>query len=216
MIPTNWPAWERLIEGFLDQQIPADAAHDREHIRRVVMNATLLAQDEQADLAIVLPSAWLHDCVAVPKDSPLRSRASAMAGEQAVAFLQSIAYPTVYLPAIRHAIEAHSFSAGIIARTREAMVVQDADRLDSIGAIGVARCLMLSSSMGRRLYDPHEPFPHQRAPDDLTNAIDHFYTKLLRLADQMQTKAGRAEAHTRTAFMRAFLQQLGNEIGQPF
>ncbi len=216
MTTFDWSIWEGRITAFLNQQLTADPAHDREHIRRVVVNATLLAHAEQADTAIVLPAAWLHDCVLVPKDSPLRSRASSLSAEAAITFLQSIGYPMVYLPAIRHAIEAHSFSAGIRPRTREAMIVQDADRLDAIGAIGVARCLMLSGAMGRRLYDPDEPFPQQRATDDLTNSIDHFFTKLLRLADQMNTQAGSAEAQSRTAYMRAFLQQLGHEIGQPF
>jgi uncharacterized protein len=132
-----------------------------------------------------------------------------------VNFLQSIHYPTIYLPAIRHAIEAHSFSANIAPRTIEAMVVQDADRLDALGAVGIARCMMLSGAMGRRLYDPNQPFPIQRPIDDLSNSVDHFFTKLLRLAGTMQTRAGHAEAQVRTTTMRFFLQQLSREIGSP-
>lgn len=205
--------WASTFEQFLiHNSDTTDAAHDLEHIKRVVKTATMLAQGEGADLTIVLPAAWLHDCVIVPKDSPLRPQASTMAAEKAITFLKQITYPTHEFDAIYHAIEAHSFSANIPPRTREAQVVRDADRLDAIGAIGVARCLMLGGAMGSRLYDSGDPFGHTRQFDDTTNVIDHFYCKLLRLADGMLTEAGRAEAQRRTAFMQQFLQQLRSEV----
>ncbi len=205
--------WEPHFHDFIAHTTRVgDAAHDFEHIRRVVTNAVMLAGVEQADLAIVLPAAWLHDCVIIPKDSPLRNQASMLAANAANTFLETIAYPAHYLPEIHHAIAAHSFAAQITPRTLEAKVVQDADRLDSLGAIGLARCLMLGGAMGRRLYDPQAPFPQDRPPDDRSNTIDHFFVKLLRLADQMHTRSGRAEALTRTDFLRAFLRQLDNEL----
>jgi uncharacterized protein len=211
--PIDWAGLEARFEQFLTGQAQThDAAHDLEHIRRVVNTARALAAAEQADLAIVIPAAWLHDCVSVPKDSPLRSQASGLAAQAALGFLRTIGYPESCLAAIHHAIEAHSFSANIPPRTREAQVVQDADRLDALGAIGIARCLMLGGAIGRRLYDPHEPFPAARQPDDALNTIDHFYLKLLRLADTMTTGAGRAEAQRRTIFIRQFLEQRRSEI----
>jgi uncharacterized protein len=210
---TEWPHWEAQIVQFVAGAAGADPAHDREHIRRVVASALALARAEGAELAVVLPAAWLHDCVIVPKDSPQRALASTLAARVAAEVLESIGYPARHIPAIGHAIEAHSFSAGIAPRTIEAMVVQDADRLDALGAIGVARCLMLSGALGRRLYDPGDPFARSRPPDDAANTIDHFYAKLLRLAEGMNTAAARAEAHRRTAFMRSFLDQLGRELG---
>jgi uncharacterized protein len=208
----DWPAWEAQFAQFIQRGAPADAAHDIEHIRRVVANARALAAQEQADLAVVLPAAWLHDCISIAKDSPLRAQASVLAGRAAVEFLQTIGYPVQHLPAILHTIEAHSFSANITPQTREAQVVQDADRLDALGAVGLARCLMLSGATGRRLYDPLEPFPDTRPLDDQSNAIDHFYTKLFQLADCMNTAAGRAAAAKRTAFLRSFVDQLRDEI----
>ncbi len=213
----RWSAWEQQFVDFLQRPSSAsDAAHDLEHIRRVVANAVALAAVEQADLAIVLPAAWLHDCIVVPKDSPQRAQASTLASQAAVDFLRQIDYPAQYLPAIQHAIAAHSFSANIPPATSEAMVVQDADRLDALGAIGIARCVMLSGALGRRLYDPAEPFPRSRPLDDGLNTLDHFYCKLLRLADRMQTASGRAEAHRRTTFMHSFLAQLGHELNIPY
>ncbi|MDQ2996838.1 MAG: HD domain-containing protein [Chloroflexota bacterium] len=208
----DWPAWEAQFAQFIQRGAPADAAHDLEHIRRVVTNARMLAAQEQADLAVVLPAAWLHDCVNVAKDSPQRAQASVLAGRAAIEFLQSISYPAQHLPAIQHAIAAHSFSANITPQTREAQVVQDADRLDALGAIGLARCLMLSGATGRRLYDPLEPFPSARPLDEQANAIDHFYTKLFQLGDRMTTAAGRAAAAKRTAFLHTFVDQLRDEI----
>jgi uncharacterized protein len=211
--PIDWTYWEPQFERFLAEHAAGkDAAHDHEHIRRVVRTARRLAAAERADQAVVVPAAWLHDCVVVPKDSPLRSQASTQAARAAVGFLRGIQYPDTFLAAIEHAIAAHSFSADIQPRTIEAQVVQDADRLDAIGAIGVARCLMLGGALGRPLYDPAEPFPVTRASDDCAYTIDHFYLKLLRLADGMTTAAGRAEARRRTAFMQGFLDQLHSEI----
>ena len=210
---TDASAWEIHFEQFVQQRVMAtDPAHDLAHIRRVVATARTLAQAEGADLAVVLPAAWLHDCVVIPKNSSQRARASQLAAQAATAFLRTIMYPATYLPAITHAIEAHSFSANIAPRTREAQVVQDADRLDALGAIGVARCLMLGGAMGQQLYDPTAPFPHDRQLDDTRYVIDHFYQKLLRLAELMTTAAGRAEAQRRTTFMRHFLEQLDGEI----
>jgi uncharacterized protein len=208
----NSPEWEPRFAAFLEAGAPADAAHDGEHIRRVVANARRIAAGEGADLSVVLPAAWLHDCVSVPKDSPLRAQASTIAAEAAGAWLREQGFPEHLVPAIEHAIAAHSFSAGITPRTLEAQVVQDADRLDSLGAVGVARCLMLGGAMAKPLYDPADPFCADRPPDDARFVIDHFYRKLLRLADTMQTPAARAEARARTDFMRQFLDQLAGEL----
>ena len=161
----------------------------------------------------MLPAAWLHDCVHVAKDSPERARASRLAADHAVRFLESAGYPAPLLPDIRHAIEAHSYSAGIAPRTVEAKVVQDADRLDALGAIGLARCIAVGAALGRPVYESRDPFCREREPDDRGASVDHFYTKLLKLAGTMQTAAGRREAERRTAFLRAFLAQLESEIG---
>ena len=105
--------------------------------------------------------------------------------------------------------------------TAEARVVQDADRLDALGAVGIARCLMLGATMGRPLYDPDEPFPLRRPPDDAVSSLDHFFTKLLRLAGTMTTAAGRAEAERRTETLRGYLRELASNaaghsiVGRP-
>jgi uncharacterized protein len=206
-------SWEaRIAEMARAAAEGADPAHDATHLERVVANARSLALAEQANLSVVVPAAWLHDCVVVPKDSPERARASTMAAERATQLLRAIGYPEDLLAPIAHAIEAHSFSAGIAPRSLEARVVQDADRLDSLGAVGLARCLMLGATLGRRLYNPVDPFAAHRQLDDQQNTIDHFYVKLLQLAERMQTETGCRLAQERTMLLHAFLEQLRREL----
>ena len=197
---------------FLEQSDPADGAHDISHVRRVVKNCSYLTDIESANASITIPAAWLHDCVAVPKDSPLRSQGSRLAAEAAVEFLAEIDYPQEHLEDIYHAIEAHSYTAAIPTRTLEAQIVQDADRLDSLGAIGIARCLLVGGHLNRPLCDANDPFCDDREPDDSLYTIDHFYNKLFKLPDTMQTDAGRAEAHRRADLMREYLDNLREEI----
>src|SRR5438477_7412859 len=190
--------WETRFAAFLVEQENAnDGAHDEGHVRRVVANAHALAETEGADLAVVLPAAWLHDCVTIAKNSPQRSSASRLAAERAGALLRAAEYPAQHIAAIEHAIEAHSFSARLAPRTLEAKVVQDADRLEALGAVGIARTLITGGANGTPFYNFSEPFPVTRMADDRTSIIDHFFTKLLTLAETMQTVAGRAAAQQR-------------------
>ena len=126
--------------------------------------------------------------------------------------LRAWGYPEACIPDVAHAIEAHSFSARVAPRSLEARVLQDADRLDALGAVGLARCLMLGGELGRPLYVAADPFCAHRPPDDLAATVDHFYTKLLHLAERFQTPSGRAEAARRTIVLRQFLQELDHEL----
>jgi uncharacterized protein len=129
--------------------------------------------------------------------------------------LREIDYPETLLGAIEHAVVAHSFSAGVPCQTLEARVVQDADRLEALGAIGLARCLMTGGSMHQKLFHPEQPFPSDRLGDDNAQSVDHFFLKLLRLAPTMQTPSGRLEAQRRTVPLIAFLESLAEELGRP-
>ncbi|MEM8560305.1 MAG: HD domain-containing protein [Bacteroidota bacterium] len=212
-MPIDAAHWLPRFERFLRQQPPApDGGHGLGHIRRVVRMAQVLGQAEGARLDIVLPAAWLHDCALIAKDDPRRKQASRLAAEAATAFLQAEGYPHEALPGIAHAIEAHSFSAGIAPETVEAKVVQDADRLDALGAIGIARAWLVGGALGLTLAHEDDPFADDRPLDDRTYALDHYFVKLLRLADTMQTEAGRTEAERRTALMRTHLDQLRDEM----
>ena len=208
----NLQKLEKDCFDFLDQSAPADAAHDISHVKRVLKNALQLSVIEEGNNDIVLPAACLHDCVAVPKDSPLRKQGSRLAAEAAARFLAESNYPEAHIPAVQHAIEAHSYSANIPVETVEAAIVQDADRLDSLGAIGIARCLLVGGKLDRPLLDSEDPFCDDREPDDGLYTLDHFYCKLFKLPETMQTDAGRQEAHRRADLMQDYLDKLRNEV----
>ena len=192
---------------------PHDAAHDVEHVRRVVATARALAAAEGAPIEVVVPAAWLHDCVGVSKDSPLRPSASRLAAERAATLLRGWGCDDALVAEVEHAIVAHSFTAAVEPRTPAARVVQDADRLDALGAVGLARCLVLGAAMGRPLYDPDDPFCERRVPDDAVSSIDHFFTKLLSLPGRMTTAAGRIEGERRAKVLHAYLRELRHELG---
>ncbi len=197
---------------FIEKEMIQDPAHDINHVKRVVKTARNLCAQENAKLEVVLPAAYLHDCFTFAKNHPERSKSSVVAADKAIEFLTSIRYPTQYLDAIHHAIVAHSYSANITPQTLEAQIVQDADRLDALGAIGIARCLQVSTNFGASLYSSDDPFCETREFDDKNYTVDHFYNKLFKLEQMMNTDAAKTEARIRTQYMRAYLAQLASEI----
>ena len=178
----------------------------------MAVNAIKFTQQENANLEIVLPAVWLHDCVSVAKDSDLRTQASKLSAEKAEELLNDWGYPNQNIQAIKHAIAAHSYSANIKPETLEAKIVQDADRIDSIGAIGVARMMMVGGKMDCTLYHENDPFCDNRKPEDRKWTVDHFYSKLLKLNSGFHTQAAKQEAQRRHDYMLKFLKQLESEI----
>lgn len=204
---------DSVFETILSAQGKADVAHDIEHVKRVVHSALFLCPGEGANERIVHAAAWLHDCVHVAKDSPDRVRASGMCAQEAGRHLRSLGWCETDVLAVEHAVEAHSFSAAIEPTTPEARVVQDADRLDALGAHGLARNLMLAGSWGGALVHPTDPWARHRPPDDRAFAVDHHFAKLLKLPGAMRTEAGRREAKRRVEFLKTFLRELARERG---
>jgi uncharacterized protein len=203
-----------LRDEILSIEHQFDPGHRIDHVDRVLNSAIALSQAEKADLCIVVPAVVLHDCLPISKSSPQRKKASSLCAKQAAILLNQHGYDKHLIDPIGHAIAAHSFSANITAESLEARVVQDADRLDSLGAIGIARTMMVGAQHNNMLYHPSIPFPNEnRAPDEKHYIIDHFYQKLLKLETSFQTNAAKAQARKRTAFMHDFLRQLGDEVG---
>ena len=201
--------FSRKIEEVLGVK---DPAHDLAHVKRVVLTAKKLAKIEGALLEVIIPAAWLHDLVNLPKDHPERTRASAMAAQEAILFLESIDYPKEFFPAIYHAIHAHSFSSGVVPESIEAKIVQDADRLDALGAIGLARLFSISTQLNRPFYNTDDPFAKNRKWDDSHFAIDHIFIKLQKITHQMNTVSAHSEAQKRFQFIEDYLTQLKLEV----
>ena len=140
------------------------------------------------------------------------SQASRRAASKASELLAALGWRDDAIAATAHAITAHSFSAAIPPETLEAKILQDADRLDAIGMIGVARCFYIGGRMGSELYDPFDPEAAARPLDDKRYALDHFEAKLLKLAGGFNTPTGRAMATIRAERLRVFLDALAAEI----
>ena len=192
----------------------SDAAHDLAHLRRVWGNCQKIARAEGgADMVVLMAGAYLHDLVNLPKDAPNRREASRLSAEAAVAWLRGTDFPAAKLEAVAHAIAAHSFSAGIAPETHEARILQDADRLEALGAIGLARLFAVAGQMGAQLYDPADPLAQRRALDDKAFALDHLEVKLFPLVETMQTTTGREIAEERADWVAAFRSRLLREIG---
>jgi uncharacterized protein len=189
-----------------------DGSHDIAHILRVFRNAMRIQRQEGGNDAVLAAAVLLHDCVSVEKNSPLRAQASRLAAEKASSILSGLGWPADAIAGVANAILTNSFSAGISPETIEAKILQDADRLDAIGAIGVARCFYIGGRMNSGLHDVADPRGETRELDDKSFAIDHFPIKLFKLADGFQTAAGRrmaAERHDRlVTFYNDFLEEI--------
>jgi len=195
-----------LVKSIYDQM---DASHDFDHILRVYQNAeTILQSIPEANGLLVRLAVLLHD-VSDPKYSQDKS------AEEAI--LSELDLSDEERQQIRDIIAAVSFNGGNEkeATTIEAKIVRDADRLDAIGAIGIARTFAYGGAKGRPLYNDEEEIREQMSEADYrsksTASVTHFYEKLLKLKDLMVTEKGRELAVGRHQFMELFLQQLKQE-----
>lgn len=205
-------ALQTALRAIIQAEMVQDPAHDLAHVDRVWANAHRIARSEgNANLRVLMGAAYLHDLVNLPKDDPDRARASQMSAEAAAPILTDLGFTPEELAAAQHAIAAHSFSANIPPETPEARILRDADRLDALGATGIARTFTVGGTLGRALYDPSDPFAADRELNDQLYTIDHWHLKLLQLPKDMLTAKGRKIADKRARLMLAFLEQLAKE-----
>ena len=202
------------IEFVKEKLANAEGGHDWWHIERVYNNALSIAKSEKADLLTVSLAALLHDIA----DSKFNDGNEEIGPEIAIKFLQSIQVDQEIITHVENIIRNISFKGGNFTKTftsTELSVVQDADRLDAIGAIGIARAFNYGGFKNREIYNPNivpdlqmtkEVYKNSAAP-----TINHFYEKLLLLKNKMNTPAGRSMAEERHLFMETFLQQFYQE-----
>jgi uncharacterized protein len=202
----------RTVELLLHYQSPA---HDFQHILRVYRNAEMISKKEEgADLDIVLAAALLHDLVVYPKGSMKAKHSADESADIAKKILSEYNYySTEKIEKVVYAIRTHSYSKKLIPSTLEGKILQDADRLDAIGAIGIARTFSVGGSENRSLYNPTDPFcESDRELDDTRWILDHIKKKLLILKNSMHTKTAKEIAEQRTDFIESFLNKLRSEI----
>ena len=201
------------IINFVKSQTEPDPAHDWLHIQRVAMNANRIAKKEKASVLLVTIASLLHDIKNLPKSDPQSHLSSQLSAAFARDYLCMFPLTAQEVDIIADAILNHSYSRGQSPSTLEGKVVQDADRLDSLGAIGIARCFVVGGCHQRLMYQGNDPFyDARRALDDKTFTLDHFYKKLFTLPDLMQTKTGRVLALARVDKMKSFLAWMSDEI----
>lgn len=205
--------FDRLRDDALARIVDAEPAHDALHVRRVMAHARAIAASEGADVDVVETAALLHELHNLPKDHPDSALSGERCADEAAALLRAHGYDEPFVARVAYCIRVHSFSRGVMPETLEARVLQDADRIDAIGAIGIARCFATTAVMGRPFYAVDDPFCRERAPVDKEFAVDHFYKKLLLVGERMHTATARRMAAERTDFLRLYLQQLEREIG---
>lgn len=203
------------IKFDVEQLIKNDTAHDFLHVMRVYKNATVLCKREKIrSPELVLAAVLLHDLVSFKKTDPKNSGlASTKSAIKAKKILNKHGYNESEITLVCDAIRDHSFSKNVTPKTLEAQILQDADRLDAIGAVGIARVFAVSGYENRPFYNASDdPFCKRRKPDDYMWTLDHFYKKLLKLEKMMNTKTGQELAVQRTRILHTFLKQFEKEI----
>jgi len=188
----------------------AEAVHDFDHVLRVLALAERLAREEGADWEIVRTAALLHDVARGQADRMIHDHAQA--GAQFARQLLA-GHPPERVEAVAHAIAAHRFRGGTAPQTVEARVLHDADKLDAIGAIGVARAFAYGGHEGQRLWgEVAEGYVETRDTRREHTPVHEFQFKLRRIKDRLLTASGRALAEERHAFMVAFYERLDQEV----
>ncbi|SHJ48975.1 HD domain-containing protein [Aquimarina spongiae] len=211
---TNEEIVSKTIIFVKDTLAGAEGGHDWFHIERVYKNALLISKEEDVDTFVVALGALLHDIA----DSKFHNGDETIGPKVASEFLFELGVAEDLVNHVVAIIENISFKGGNTTQkftSPELAVVQDADRLDAIGAVGIARCFNYGGFKNRALYDPEiepnlnmtkEEYKNSTAP-----TINHFYEKLLLLKDRMNTKAGKRIAEQRHAFMEQYLSQFYQE-----
>jgi len=206
----NPAPWLDDIRSFYQR---ADPAHDFSHILRVYRMARIIGMEEKADMGVLLPAALFHDLGSKKGAGSKLGQSGQAATSPVVSFLQGKGLDQDRIESVLYAVDVHRFSRGILPATLEARILQDADRLDAMGAIGIARLFVTGGALGRMMYHPQDPFCREREPDDGRWNLDHFYRKLLKLESGMHTAAAKRLAAKRARVLKQYLQDLEEEIG---
>lgn len=185
-----------IKKTFLDE----GTGHDYFHIERVVINAKKILAHENADAFLVELAAWVHDI----GDYKLHGGVD-QSEEMITSYLQSLQLDATIIARVNEIVSQVSFSKGNQPTSIEAMIVQDADRLDAIGAVGIARCFAYGGSTGNILYNPFDQSKN-------ASSVQHFYDKLFKLKDLMNTATGKSIAQERHVYMENFIQQFYSEV----
>ena len=184
----------RGMKKFVEEVLDEPGSHGFDHTLRVVSLCEIIGEAEEADMDILIPAAIFHD-IARPLEKKTGIPHEVKGAEMAEEFLTGISYGQERISRIVHAIKAHRFSTALVPETLEAKILSDADKLDAMGAVGIARTFISAGEHG----------------GDIADGLFHMHEKLLRLSDVMYTRTGKEMAGKRHNFLVAFVQALEEE-----
>ena len=204
------PAIRSIVEHQFSEE---STGHDWHHIERVTKLALRIGEKEGANLTVIELAGLLHDI----SDHKFNGGDFNKGGHVAALILQEIDVESVIIDQVIHIVNNISYKGAHVVNTMQSLegkIVQDADRLDAIGAIGIARTFAYGGHKGHPIYKPSIPPTLHSSPEEYqktTHTINHFHEKLLLLKDRMNTETGRKIAETRHQFMEEFLNQFHDE-----
>ena len=184
--------------------------HDKSHVERVYNLAVRIAKEENADLDVVKAAVLLHDIARAMEDEGKIEDHATEGARMARKVLEEVNFPKEKIDKVIHCIEAHRFKKGVEAESLEAKILQDADRLDIIGAIGVARVFTRGGWGNLPIYDPSIP-PKEEYDGRSLSSVNHIYEKILKVKDTINTNTAKEIAEERHKFVEQFLERLLKE-----
>ena len=184
--------------------------HDKYHVERVYNLAIRIAQEEKADLDTVKAAVLLHDIARAQEDEGIINDHANEGAKMAQKILHEVNFPANKIGNVIHCIETHRFRKGLAPRTLEAKILQDADRLDIIGAVGVARVFTRGGWSNKPIHDPTIP-PKEKYDGKSETSTNHIYEKLLKIRDTINTETAKKIAENRHAYVEEFLERLLKE-----
>ncbi|MFC7058071.1 HD domain-containing protein [Halovenus salina] len=198
-----------VARSYFDDEM--NPAHDWHHVERVENLAETLLDEYDVDETVVRHAVLLHDIGRAHEDAGEIDDHAEWGAREAETVLADRSFDDDHIEAVCHCIRVHRYSNALEPETREAEILCDADNLDALGAVGIARCFSYGGERGETIYDPEIP----PDTDDTTagaHQYNHFYKKILDLPERMYTDAGRAIADDRAAFVESFLDRFDREI----
>lgn len=184
--------------------------HDKSHVERVYNLAVRIAKEEGADMDVVKAAVLLHDVARAMEDEGKIEDHALEGAKMARKVLKEVNFPNEKIAEVLHCIEMHRFKKGMKAESLEARILQDADRLDIIGAIGIARVFTRGGWSNQPIHDPTIP-PKEKYDGISLTAVNHIYEKNLKVKDTINTKTAKRIAEERHRFVEQFLDRLLKE-----
>jgi uncharacterized protein len=210
----NLRRWNEFCFMFISQNYrPSDPAHGIDHLLRVLKVSFKIATEyKEVDQVVLLIACYFHDFVSFPKNQSLSPKSSMRAADSALKIFEKQPLTQRQKEKLHNAILAHSYSANLKGATIESDIIYDADKIDALGAIGIARLFCVSGALSSDPYDLYDPFSERRKLNDKQFAIDHFYKKILCIPEKMRTPEGRQLANDKVKYVKQFLEQIKEDI----